>query len=80
MTEGQARALLRRGDRDGLEAWIAAQPWQPRSDGWKVEGDMRGWCYDLRVTPDGLWVTALPPNRAPATGWLVATMADKAKA
>ena len=40
MTETEARVLLRAWDGDGLEAWIAAQPWRPTSVGWEVLPEM----------------------------------------
>ncbi len=72
MTEDEARALLRRGDREGLEAWIAAQPWRPTLNGWEADSDLAGWRFSLRILPDGVWITSTPPGKALATGWLVA--------
>ncbi len=36
MTEADARAVLQDWKGDGLEAWIAAQPWRPTPTGWAV--------------------------------------------
>jgi hypothetical protein len=43
MTEDDTRALLRDWNGDGLERWIADQPWRPTPHGWEVEVDLEGW-------------------------------------
>jgi hypothetical protein len=42
MTETEARVLLRNWAGDGLESWIAAQPWRPTPDGWEVLPNLDG--------------------------------------
>jgi hypothetical protein len=36
MTEAEASALLLSAGYDQLDAWIAAEPWQPMPGGWRV--------------------------------------------
>jgi hypothetical protein len=59
-----ARARLRAHRGDGLEAWLADQPWQPTEDGWlfRVEAIAGG---DLRIV-------ARAPKDGATTAWLIA--------
>ena len=72
--EGQARALLQAHQGDGLEAWIADQPWQAAEDGsWRVEPDRDGWTFRVEGMPGGtVRVIARAPETGPVTAWLIA--------
>ena len=73
MTETEARVLLRNWAGDGLESWIAAQPWRPTPDGWEVlpnldgwllEVDLDGWLFEVEPVPPRLRLRSSPPNAA----------------
>ena len=71
--EGQARALLRSHAGDGLEAWLADQPWRPAPDGsWLVEAERDGWTYRVEGLPgEAVRVVARAPEAGAVTSWLV---------
>jgi hypothetical protein len=74
MTEERARRILRLGNKDGFEAWIARQIWVRRvGSGWRVAKD--GWTIDLApVVPEGIRVAAFPPGLRPWPAvWVVRT-------
>lgn len=73
ISENQARILLRGHQGDGLEVWLADQPWRSAEDGsWWVESARDGWTYRVEgLLGQSLRVVA----RAPAgvvTSWLAA--------
>ena len=73
VSQGQARDLLRAHPGDGLEAWLADQPWQAAEDGsWRVEPARDGRTFRVEGVPDQ---TVRVVERAPAAGavtsWLV---------
>jgi hypothetical protein len=75
LAEAEARALLRDCPaRDGLEAWLAEQPWQAATDGsWRVERDLDGWTYRVEGVPGRVVrVVAHGPESGAVTSWLVA--------
>ena len=46
VSEARARAMLQAYPGDGLEAWLADQPWHAAEDGsWWVEAERDGWTY-----------------------------------
>ena len=70
MTEADARALLRNnGGDDGLEQWIAAQPWLRGPRGWVVVAALYGWHFGLEPTSAGLRILAFPPEDAAPAMW-----------
>ena len=71
--EGQARALLRSHPGDGLEAWLADQPWRPAPDGsWLVEAERDGWTYRVEGVPgEAVRVVERAPEAGAVTSWLV---------
>jgi hypothetical protein len=71
MTEDNARVLLRAWDGDGLEAWIAAQPWRPTSVGWEVLPEMDGWRFVIEQAPPRLRLRSSPPETAAPAEWLI---------
>jgi hypothetical protein len=73
MTEEEAREVLRLGDRDGFEAWIAGQLWIPRlGGGWSVASTKDGWRFTVGPVPEGIRVAAFPPGPKPRPAvWLV---------
>ena len=71
MTEADARDLLYAWDGDGLERWIAAQPWQPTSVGWEIVPDLNGWRFVIEQAPPRLRLRSSPPASAVPTEWLV---------
>jgi hypothetical protein len=69
MTEAEARDLLRNCDwpsDDGLEAWMADQPWEIAPGGWTVTDELQGWRFKVEPTPEALRLTAWPPSGSPA--------------
>jgi hypothetical protein len=52
VTEADARALLLWAGYDGMDAWIAAQPWQVVPYGWQVAG-LHGWRFRIEVAGAG---------------------------
>jgi hypothetical protein len=72
MTEHEARDLLAAFDSvDGLEAWMAKQPWQLASGGWTVLLDLKGWRFRVLPVEDGLRLTAVPPGNGQPAVWTV---------
>ena len=71
MTETEARVLLRNWAGDGLESWIAAQPWRPTSVGWEVLPEMDGWLFEVEPVPPRLRLRSSPPNAASPAEWIV---------
>jgi hypothetical protein len=71
MTEDDARALLQAWDGDGLEAWIADQPWRATSNGWEVVPDWDGWRFQVEQAPPRLRLRSSPPGSAAPAEWLV---------
>ena len=72
MTEAEARALLRdKGGDDGLEHWIADQPWLRGPRGWVVVAALHGWHFGVEPDPPGLRVSAFPPEDAAPAMWEV---------
>jgi hypothetical protein len=67
------REILRLGDRDGFEAWIARQAWIPRNGGgWRVAGTRDRWSFTLEPVPKGVRVAAfLPAERPWPAVWVV---------
>jgi hypothetical protein len=75
LAEAEARTLLRDcPESDGLEAWLAEQPWQAATDGsWRVERDRDGWTYRVEGVPGrAVRVVAHAPKSQAVTSWLVA--------
>jgi hypothetical protein len=71
MTEDDARTLLRDWGGDGLEAWLADQPWHLTRGGWEIDGALLGWQVTIEPVPPRLRLQAFPPKGgAPAT-WTV---------
>ena len=71
MTEDDARDLLRAWDGDGLEDWIADQPWRPTPDGWEVLPDRDGWRFIIEQAPPRLRLRSLPPEAAAPAEWVI---------
>src|SRR4051812_22888040 len=71
MTETEARVLLRNWAGDGLESWIAAQPWRPTPDGWEMLPDFQGWRFVVEQAPSRLRLRSLLPEAAAPAEWLV---------
>ena len=84
MTEEEAREILRLGDQDGMEAWIAGAIWIPRpkgGEGWRVASTKDGWTFDLVAVDGGVQVTAFPPGPRPrAAMWLMETRRGRSNA
>jgi hypothetical protein len=75
LPETEARTLLRACPAgDGLEAWLADQPWHAATDGsWLVERDREGWTYRVEGVPGRVVrVVARSPESGSITSWLVA--------
>jgi hypothetical protein len=75
LPEAEARNLLRICPAvDGLEAWLADQPWHAATDGsWRVERDRDGWTYRVEGVPGrAVRVVAHAPTSGAVTSWLVA--------
>jgi hypothetical protein len=68
-----ARARLRAHRGDGLEGWLADQPWLPTDDGgWRVETDRDGWVFRVEAIPGGdLRIVARAPGEGAITSWLI---------
>jgi hypothetical protein len=73
MTEKEVREVLRQGDQDGFEGWIARQIWLRRDGGgWRVAGSLNGWRFTVDVVPHGVQVSAFPPGPRPRPAvWVV---------
>jgi hypothetical protein len=53
LTEEEAREVLRLGDQDRFEAWIAGQVWIPRNGaGWRVASTIEG-ATRIAASPPG---------------------------
>jgi hypothetical protein len=66
--EAQARAMLRAHLGDGLEAWLADQPWLAAEDGsWRVESSRDGRTYRVEPVPSH---SVRIVERAPGQGLL----------
>jgi hypothetical protein len=75
LPEAEARTLLRACPAgDGLEAWLADQPWHAAVDGsWVVERDRDGWTYRVEGVPGrAVRVVAHAPGSGAVIAWLVA--------
>jgi hypothetical protein len=75
LPEAEARSLLRAHPAgDGLEGWLADQPWHAAIDGsWRVERDREGWTYRVEGVPGGaVRIVAHAPGSGAVTAWLVA--------
>ena len=72
--EAKARNWLRKHPGDGLEAWLAEQPWQAAEDGsWQVEPALNDCTYRIETVLDGgLRVVCRAPGGGPVTSWLIA--------
>ncbi|MFC7478597.1 hypothetical protein ACFQS7_30050 [Dankookia sp. GCM10030260] len=71
MTEADARHLLWRWpDDDGLEGWIAEQPWEATPSGWTVTGELQGWQFRIEAVPGGLQIRADQLGTPPAV-WVI---------
>ncbi len=71
MTETEARAALRACVAEGgLEAWIAAQRWEPVPGGWRVRGRFAGWRFRLEPVAGGLRIVMSARGGGPAV-WFV---------
>jgi hypothetical protein len=80
VTEAEARTLLRGSDVfDGLETWIADQPWMAGPEGWLVVPAHKGWRFRVAPVPGdpgGLHVVATPPSGGPLR-WRIGPAAGK---
>ena len=74
MSEPQARAMLQAHSGDGLEAWLAEQPWHAAEDGsWWVEPERDGWTYRVEgMLGEAVRVVARAPENGPVTAWVIA--------
>ena len=70
LPEAHVRALLRDHAGDGLEAWLADQPWRPALDGWVVEPERGGCAYRVEGVP-GLVVRVVERAPGAVTSWLI---------
>ena len=73
VSEGQARDLLRAHPGDGLEAWLADQPWQAAEDGsWRLESARDGRIFRVEVVSGQIvWVVERAAAAGAVTSWLV---------
>jgi hypothetical protein len=73
VSEAQARAMLQAHPGDGLETWLADQPWHEAEDGsWRVEPDRNGWTFRVDGLPgQAVRVVARAPEAGPITAWLI---------
>jgi hypothetical protein len=74
LPEGRARAVLRRHPGDGLEVWLAGQPWRAAEDGsWLVEPDRARWTFRVEGVPGraAVRVVAKAPESGAVTSWLI---------
>jgi hypothetical protein len=58
---------------EGVEDWIAEQPWQAASSGWTVTGELQGWQYRIDITAAGLRISASASGGDPAV-WIVTAL------
>ena len=71
MTEAKARAALAAFDGvDGLECWIAEQPWLAAPGGWVLPEPFQGWRFRVELAPGGVRVSAFMREGDPAC-WIV---------
>jgi hypothetical protein len=69
--EAEVRAALRAFVAVGeLEAWIAAQRWEPIPGGWRVRERFQGWRFRLEPAPGGVHVVMSARGGEPAA-WFV---------
>ena len=76
LADAEARTLLRaHPTADGLEPWLADQPWQAAVDGsWRVTREREGWTYRVEGLPGrAVRVVARAPESGSVTAWLVAS-------
>jgi hypothetical protein len=72
MTEAQARNLLRRcRSIEGLERWMAGQPWEAAPGGWTVKPDLEGWHFRVEPVPEGVQIIASPGGGDAPAVWIV---------
>lgn len=72
MTEEEVRGLLRAAaGADGLETWIADQPWQTTLAGWTLPADLEGWCFRLMRIPGGLRISLTTPQGGVREAWQI---------
>jgi hypothetical protein len=72
VSEAQARAMLQVHPGDGLEAWLADQPWHETEDGsWRVEPDREGWTYLVDGMLEAVRIVARVPKDGSTTSWLI---------
>jgi hypothetical protein len=72
VSEAQARAMLQVHPGDGLEAWLADQPWHEAEDGsWRVEPDREGWTYRVDGMLEAVRIVARAPKDGSTTSWLI---------
>jgi hypothetical protein len=74
VSEAQARAMLQVHPGDGLEAWLADQPWRAAEDGsWRVEPDCEGWTYRVEgMLEQAVRVVTHAPKDGAVTSWVIA--------
>jgi hypothetical protein len=72
VSEAQARAMLQAHPGDGIEAWLADQPWHAAEDGsWRVEPDRKGWTYRVDGMLEAVRIVARAPEDGSTTSWLI---------
>ena len=74
LSEHQARAMLLACRGDGLEAWLAEQPWHATEDAsWWVEPERDGWTYRVEgMLGEAVRVVARASKNGPVTSWVIA--------
>jgi hypothetical protein len=78
VAESQARSLLCAHPGDGLEAWLADQPWQVMQEGsWRVEPEHDGWTFRVEGLPSQAVrvVVRVPGAKGSVDSWLIGTKA-----
>jgi hypothetical protein len=72
LPEGRARTVLRSHPGDGLEGWLAEQPWRALEDGsWRVEPEHDGRSFRVEGV-SGRAVRVIAQVRSgPLTAWMV---------
>jgi hypothetical protein len=72
LPESRARTLLRSYAEDGLEGWLAEQPWRAMEDGsWRVEPEHDGRTFRVEgVSGQAVRVVA-QARSGPVTAWMV---------
>jgi hypothetical protein len=56
MTEAEARAALRAFGGGEVEPWIAEQPWEAVSGGWRVRERLHSWHFRVEPVAGGVRV------------------------